>query len=550
MQQTAGSTGIDQWYYLDGSETRGPVPAAQIVQLIKSGSLSAGTQVAQAGWQTWSPASTALQDMLGAGAAVPSPANEPLTYAIKVQCVAGPDQGKAYMISAAEVSLGRVSGLVDPQVGENHLVLSWQNNVLYFRSFAGSKVRVAGADVTQGTLSNGQQFQMGGSTWKVGNAPIELTNLLTNLGSRLNRLTATEKLEGLSLSEMFSEVFKARKSGELENYFIVGTSTTTPALDEVQTGWPKPWFFMRVLLFMAVVYFCLYQAFNIFGNDKLVPALIVFGSMVVPLAVVFLFWEMNTPRNVSFTLVLMLFLLGGVISLFISLIGFDISNLQWLGLAQAGIVEEAGKLLAVVVVARGARYKWTLNGMVFGAAIGGGFSAFETAGYAFDNGFFTSFMDFFLKNAGNGDLGEVVRNAQFVAYQQMVGLLHFRSYLAPFGHMLWTAISAGALWRVKGSQPFRFNMLVDPTFLRTFLIPVLLHMTWNSPLLRAEGILGFGRYLFLGAIGWYVAFLLIQAGLKQIRDAQLTQTRSDIQKTRDILTTTGRFRIHTTEKAT
>ena len=32
---------IDQWYYLEGQETRGPVPSAEIVKLIRGGSLSA-----------------------------------------------------------------------------------------------------------------------------------------------------------------------------------------------------------------------------------------------------------------------------------------------------------------------------------------------------------------------------------------------------------------------------------------------------------------------------------------------------------------------------
>src|ERR1700693_4711886 len=106
---------VDQWYYLDDQQTRGPVPSADIVKLIHSGSLSSSAQVAQAGWQTWSPASTALAHLLAppppprapqAGCQTWSPAStalahllappplplpgavksapEPLTYAIKV----------------------------------------------------------------------------------------------------------------------------------------------------------------------------------------------------------------------------------------------------------------------------------------------------------------------------------------------------------------------------------------------------------------------------------------------------------------------------------
>jgi RsiW-degrading membrane proteinase PrsW (M82 family) len=552
MADSADSS-VDQWYYLDGQETRGPVPAAEIVKRVQSGTLSATTQVAQAGWQTWSPASVALAHLLtsqpqASGSTPPGTAkaaSEPLTYAIKVQCVTGPDTGKAYMISMAEVSLGRVSGIGqnDPQVAENHVVLSWQRNVLHFRAFGGSKLRVAGAEVTQGTLSNGQQFQLGASTWQVGTAPVELTSLLGTLGNRLAKLTSTDKLVGFSITAMFSEVFKGRKPGELEDYLIVGTPKTTPHIDDVLTGWPKPWFFMRVLIFMAIVYFIFYEMFDVSNNARIVPGLIIMGSLVVPLATIFLFWELNTPRNISFHMVLMLVCLGGVISLAVSLIAFDVMKLDWLGAASAGICEETGKLLAVVIVVRNTKYKYILNGLVFGAAIGGGFGAFETAGYAFRDGFFISFLDYFLQNPHSEAVEKLVGHALIYGYDGMITLIHRRSYYAPFMHVAWTAISAGALWRVKGANPIRIGMFFDPRFLRTFFVPVLLHMFWNSPLLRFDGALGLIKPLLVGGIGWYVVLGLVQEGMRQIRDEQLTRTRIEYDKTQQVLTTTGRFRM-------
>src|SRR5580698_7281133 len=540
---------VDQWYYLDGQETRGPVFSAEIARLIQGGSLSATAQVAQAGWQTWSPAQVALGHLLKppqqptALAKVTPP--EPPTYAIKVQCVAGPDSGKAYMISMAEVSLGRVSGMGqnDPLVAENHVVLSWQRNVLHFRTLGGAKLRVAGADVTSGTLSNGQQFQLGASTWQVGTAPVELTSLLGTLGARLAKLTSTDKLEGFSLTAMFSEVFKGRKPGELEDYLIVGTPKTTPHIDDVQTGWPKPWFFMRVLIFMAIVYFIFYEMFDISENARIVPGLIIMGSLVVPLATVFLFWELNTPRNISFHMVLTLVCLGGVISLAVSLIAFDVAHLEWLGAASAGICEETGKLLAVVIVVRNTKYKYILNGLVFGAAIGGGFGAFETAGYAFRDGFFDSFFSYYLRNPNSEAIDKLVGHALVYGYDGMIYLIHRRSYYAPFMHVAWTAISAGALWRVKGANTIRISMFFDPRFLRTFLVPVLLHMFWNSPLLRFEGALGLIKPILVGVIGWYVILGLVQEGMRQIRDEQLTRTKMEYDKTQQVLTTTGRFRM-------
>ncbi|HTS77858.1 MAG TPA: PrsW family glutamic-type intramembrane protease [Bryobacteraceae bacterium] len=542
----------DQWFYLEGSQTRGPVSSTQIARMVHSGALHASAQVAQAGWPQWSPASIALAHILEPMESAAAPALETPVYAIKVQCVSGPDAGKAYMIGAAEVSLGRVSGMGqnDPQVAENHVVLSWNHNILQFRTFPGSRLRVAGTEVTEGALSNGQQFQLGASTWQVGNAPIELTNLLGSIASRLNKLTSTEKLEGFSLTQMFSEVFKTRKPGEIEDYFVVGTTKTTPPLEEVQTGWPKPWFFMRVLLFLVAVYLIFSKTIEIFGNPRLIPGLMVMGSLAVPLATCVLLWELNTPRNVSFVQVLMLVCLGGVISLFFTLIANSFSAFGWLGDPAAGIEEEAMKLLAVIVVARNIKHKFMLNGIVFGAAIGCGFAVFETAGYSFYNGYMVGFMgsllqhtDVLSRTKNIDDLMSVIADLSRGAYARTFSLIESRSYLAPFNHVAWTAIAAGALWRVKGANPFRMKMLIEPSFLRTFSIPVVLHMLWDTDLIQGrEAVLRNALLVLLGFIAWYVLFLLVQQGLRQIKDAQLALARSEYTRTQQVLTTSGRFR--------
>jgi RsiW-degrading membrane proteinase PrsW (M82 family) len=409
-------------------------------------------------------------------------------------------------------------------------------------------VRVAGTDVTQGTLSNGQQFQMGMSMWTVGAAPVELTNLLGSLGSRLNQLTSTEKLEGFSVIKMFSEIFKSRKPGELEEYFLVGTTKTTPPIEEVQTGWPQPWVFMRVMGFMVALYALLYFMFNTWPNPKAIPALMIIGSLAIPLTTVFLFWELNTPRNVSFHMVLVLVFLGTAGSLIFTSALNKAVNLDWLGAMSAGFVEETAKLLTVVVVVRNTRYKYILNGLLFGAAVGAGFSAFESAGYSFDNGFISNLLVQLIKNPSRfptTPFPEFLQHSLTVGYQAVIDYIHFRGRYAPFGHMVWTAISAGALWRVKGSQPFRFNMLLDRSFLRTFLVPVGLHMLWNSPILSDRETLGLWvevKYLTLGLVGWYMVLLLVQQGLRQIKDMQVAHATEAIQQTQQVLTTTGQYR--------
>jgi len=326
----------------------------------------------------------------------------------------------------------------------------------------------------------------------------------------------------------------------------------------VQTGWPKPWFFMRVLIFMLAVYFILTKSLEVFENPNDMPGLMVLGSLAVPLATAMLIWELNTPRNVSFIQVLMLICLGGVISLFLAEIAYQISHLGWLGASSAGIVEEIAKLLAVVLVVRNVKYKYTLNGMVFGAAIGAGFAAFETAGYSFFTGYLRGFtanaldhLDLLAKTremltqTHNGNLIQELAGMLDgkLAYSLTFEQINGRSYVGPFGHVIWTAISAGALWRVKGALPFQVKMLFDPTFVRTFLVPVGLHMLWDTRLIQENPpVVQISLLLGLGFIGWYMAFLLVQQGLRQIKDEQLKQTRIEMDRTQQILTTSGRFR--------
>ena len=133
--------------------------------------------------------------------------------------------------------------------------------------------------------------------------------------------------------------------------------------------------------------------------------------------------------------------------------------------------------------------------MLFGAAVGTGFSAFETAGYIF--------------RQGNVD--------------DALTVMSLRAFLSPLTHTIWTAAAAAALWRVKQNQPFEWSMLKDVKFLRIFLIVVALHALWNSPLqIPVVGPhLGFiGFRLLLGLIGWIVILLLMQSGLKEVRSAR------------------------------
>lgn len=411
-----------------------------------------------------------------------------------VRCVAGSESGKLYWIGAAEVALPPASsGISNPKVW-----LSWRDGVLAFRTAPDCALRVNGLTAVEGTMIAGQRFTLGESTWEIGPGQAGMRHLLDSISARLQHLASTDKLEGFSLSQLFSEVFKKHPQEEVDRYFTVGTSLTTPPIEQAQTGWPQPWFFMRVLMFVGVIYFGFAFAVSQFHNSNLIPGLIIMGSLAVPLATVILFLELNTPRNIAFHTLLTMFCLGGLVSLLVSLVGYSVSDLSWLGAPEAGIIEEAGKLIAVVLVVRHARYRYILNGMVFGAAVGAGFAVFESAGYAF--------------NALLGRSGSV---------EGMESLIVLRAFLSPFGHVAWTAITAGALWRSRRGSPLSFNVLRDLRFWKACLIPVALHMIWDSPLPSFFYI----KYLALGGVSWFVVFGLVQQGLRQVLDEKLAAAR-------------------------
>jgi protease PrsW len=389
-------------------------------------------------------------------------------------------------------------------------------------------------------------------------------HLVQSLEDRLRRLAGTEKLEGFSPSEMFSEVFKKHTPAELDEYFVTGTARTTPRIEDVQAGWPKPWFFFRVLLFVVGMYLLFDYVIQEFGNPNAIPGLLFMGSLAVPLTVLVLFFELNVPRDVSFVGVLSLFASGAIVGFIFThfLDSILSSSLSWMGASVAGIVEEIAKLLAVCVIIGRRKHRFILNGILFGAAVGAGFAVFESMGYAF-----VDFRDTFLVAAVD-KIRHAVANTPGVtvpdimnyllsimkdpksfrpdqdALNEMISLIQLRAWLSPFGHVAWTAIAAGGLWRVKGNRDLEMRMFFQPQFLRVFMIPVVLHMAWDMPWERFTAMFlntnsppAWPAHLVrlgLGLIGWFIVLGLVQQGLHQVKDEQIAHTRVALERAKAV----------------
>jgi RsiW-degrading membrane proteinase PrsW (M82 family) len=304
-------------------------------------------------------------------------------------------------------------------------------------------------------------------------------------------LAGLKELRGFSLRALFGEVFSHHHSEDIEEFFTSGSPKTTPAIEALDSAWPKPWIFFRAFLATLLVYLLFHFAWQAFENITLLPGLIFTGSFAIPLSTIIFFLEINVRRNVSVYQVIKLIVVGGVVSFIFSLVLFafsDVFTLELLGTSIAGLIEEPGKVFALLIVASLPRYKYILNGLLFGAAVGAGFAAFESAGYAFYSGVVES------------------------DHALMTTTILLRGLLSPMGHIAWSAMCGAALWKVKGDRLFSFKMLLDLNFLRILAIASVLHMFWNVPLQLPF----FGRYLIVGAMGWLIVLGFIGEGLAQI----------------------------------
>lgn len=312
-----------------------------------------------------------------------------------------------------------------------------------------------------------------------------------SIKAKFEDFTGIEKLEGFSFGRLFSDVFKHHPAAEVEELFTVGTERTTPKIEDVDCSWPRPWMFFRALAGSAFVYVLFVVGWECFENVNLLPGLIAVGAFAMPISTLVFFFEVNVRRNVSVYQVMRMVVKGGVISLLFSLALYvlPLDELSGLGASIAGIIEEPGKLLALLVMAKSDRYHYKLNGLLLGAAVGAGFATFESMGYAFS----------ILLEEGPG---------------AMNGNILLRGFLSPFGHVVWTAICGCALWRVKGKNPFSWNMVENARFWHLALVPVILHVIWN-----ADFELPFlAKYFSLGGVAWLVVLALVQEGLKELRE--------------------------------
>lgn len=195
------------------------------------------------------------------------------------------------------------------------------------------------------------------------------------------------------------------------------------------------------------------------GNVNLIPTIILLGSFLVP--VTFVAYAFSRADGVvTAERIFSAFLYGGVLGV----LGASVleaallrqpSALSYLGI---GLIEEGVKLAALWLLARRLPRYTVRDGMVLGAAVGFGFAALESAGYAF-TALFT--------DSGSLSLLNVVETEAL------------RGILAPFGHGLWTAILGGALFATAARSRSGRPRLRRSVF-GWYLLVAAVHALWDA----------------------------------------------------------------------
>jgi protease PrsW len=192
------------------------------------------------------------------------------------------------------------------------------------------------------------------------------------------------------------------------------------------------------------------------SNPNLVPTVILLGSFLVPVTFVAYAFEHRVSDVLTEHTIFVGFIYGGVLGVLLaSLLELPFAgNGSLVTFVGVGLVEEGSKLIALWWVARRLTAYVTADGIVLGAAVGFGFAAFESAGYAF-NALFTE---------------------RGLSLANLVETEVLRGILTPVGHGLWTAILGGVLFSTARGGRLRITWALAGWYL----VVSLLHAFWDA----------------------------------------------------------------------
>lgn len=268
-----------------------------------------------------------------------------------------------------------------------------------------------------------------------------------------------ETPDKITWKDIFSEFRQKHTKEDMEYAFLAGTAVDSASEEDMLHKWKKPWLFWRVFLILlaAAGANLLLMELGKFLTNSVNAGTVMISQlllpMIVPVVLMIFFWELNIPRNISLFELLGCFVVGGMLSFFVTnllsvAIAYDLP--AFIG---GPFREEPAKLAASLLLLyfygkRGNKKIYGLTGLVVGAAVGTGFSAFESIVYVLSNEWTQT------------------------AVVRMIG--------AFVGHTVYTAPYMAAIAFHMENGSLRKETFLNRDFAVTFLGAVGAHMLWNS----------------------------------------------------------------------
>lgn len=274
-------------------------------------------------------------------------------------------------------------------------------------------------------------------------------------------------------------------------------------INEISDLWPRPWLYSRAFLLFFVSFCVLFICWDVEGNEeqsRLLPGLIIVGSLATPITSLIYFFELNKFRSLSLLKVLRFFLIGSIVSIGVT---FSLTMLQRVLLRDyqdhelvyhgvdlmpvvttflAALYEEVGKTAIIFIFLWHYRRRiYIFQGLLIGACVGAGFAVFESAGYTLLN------VDNFLET------------------------IFQRGLIAPVCHIAWGAIVGGGIMLITDRR-LKVTKLLNPKFWCLVLFVTLIHCAWNYLQKNIAPI----NYLQLGVLSLFIVSLIIWAGRRQV----------------------------------
>lgn len=355
----------------------------------------------------------------------------------------------------------------------------------------------------------GTEVKQNDSTCPECGYPLQKKNPQNIINENLDKITGAKSENYVTFKDLFKHTFDKHTDEELDEVFICGGEKTTPNVKDIDPRKANAWVYFKILMFFLIAYIPVRIGFVTYGNTNFLPAMIMLAAFAVPVTILIFFYEINIFRNIPFYKVMKYFILGGALSLILTIlfcsldINTDIST--FIGAMMVGLVEEVAKAAIVAFfLFKSKKSNYILNGLLVGAAVGAGFAAFETAGYILNYGL-------------KGGLST------------MLGVIKLRGFLAPGGHVAWAAIEGAALMYVKGFDKLDKKHLNDKRFLLICLIPIVLHGIWDMPINIPYYLLP----ITLTILAWLVIIYFINLGLKQVDDAKKLENKKSFKEKKE-----------------